>query len=48
MQKTCETCRFKNGKTCVKFTIVVNEDYKACNDWAEKTKLNESKIQLND
>lgn len=46
----CKTCRFFNG-TCVKFAVNVNEDCKACNDYAAKADLNESvpvRIQLND
>lgn len=48
MKQTCENCRFKTGNKCAKYCIIVNEDYKACNDFAEKTKINESRIQLND
>lgn len=51
MEKTCKNCRFMHESKCVKFNIVVNEDYKACNDFAD-THLNESftkgKMQLND
>lgn len=46
----CSQCRFYASGKCVKFSIVVNEDYKPCNDFAEKATLNETvqKIQLND
>lgn len=50
MEKTCNTCRFYCDK-CVKFNIQVNENYKACNDYAEKHSLDESinkRMQLND
>ena len=46
----CANCRFCKNNQCVKFNIVVDEDYKACNDYAEKQEINESRvrIQLND
>lgn len=50
MDKTCNTCRFFNG-TCVKFAVNVNEDCKACNDYAESIPMTESapvRMQLND
>ena len=46
----CKTCRFFNG-TCVKFSVNVNEDCKACNDYVESMDINESvpvRMQLND
>lgn len=46
---SCKDCRFFNCNKCVKFSIVVNEDYKPCNDFAEKQIINETvKMQLND
>lgn len=48
--KNCDSCRFFNGK-CVKFSVNVTEDCKACNDYAESVKLTEStpvRMQLND
>lgn len=51
MNKTCVDCRFCENNNCVRFSIVVNENYVACDGFAEKTKLNESvntKIKLHD
>lgn len=48
--KTCKTCRFFNNN-CVKFSVNVTEDCKACNDYAEAVNITESaqvRIQLND
>ena len=51
MNKICKNCRFMQESKCVKFNVNVNEDYKACNDFADIC-LNESfskeKMQLND
>ena len=51
MNKICKNCRFKNENNCVKFNIKIEENFKACKDFAD-TCLNESftkeKIQLND
>lgn len=50
--KTCGTCRFANTSKCVKFGIIIQENYKACNDYADAKPLNEStnngRIQLCD
>ena len=46
----CKDCRFFNGK-CVKYPVNVNEDCKACNDFAESIAIQEStqvRMQLND
>ena len=50
MTKTCKDCRFCENKNCARFGIVVNENYKICNDFAERTIINEScqKIKLYD
>lgn len=52
MTKTCGTCRFANTSKCVKFGIIIQENYKACNDYADAKPLNEStnngRIQLCD
>lgn len=50
MEKTCKDCRFCNSSMCTRFNITVNENYKKCNDFAEKTIINESmqKIKLYD
>ena len=47
---TCKDCRFNDCNKCVKFGIIINEQYKACNDYASTNYINEScdKIQLND
>ena len=48
---TCKDCRFCENKKCVKFNIVINEDYKVCNDFAASVPLNEDlnkKIKLYD
>lgn len=47
---TCKDCRFFENNKCAKFNIIVNEDYKICNDFAESKPLNEStnKIKLYD
>lgn len=50
MEKTCKTCRFFKTN-CVKFAVNVNEDCKACNDYAEAMAMQEStpvRMQLND
>ena len=46
----CKDCRFFNVNKCVKFNVTVNEGFKGCNDFAEKTPINEStqKIKLYD
>jgi len=46
----CKTCRFYQGK-CVKYPVNVNEECKACNDYAAAKDINESvpvRMQLND
>lgn len=50
MEKTCNECRFYDGK-CIKYPVNVNKDCKACNDFAESMKIQESapvRMQLND
>lgn len=50
MEQKCKNCRFFNG-ACVKFSVNVNEDCKACNDFAESVSMQESapvRMQLND
>ena len=48
--KTCKDCRFCEKKKCAKFNIIVDENYKTCNDFAEKNVINEScqKMKLYD
>ena len=44
MDKTCNTCRFKQEGNCAKFNIGVNENFTACNDYAPNTIIAESMI----
>ena len=48
--KTCKDCRFCDKKHCAKYKIVVDENYKICNDFAEKLTISEScqKMKLYD
>lgn len=50
MNNTCKDCRFCDKNQCVRFNVVVNENYTPCNDFAEKTIINESvqKMKLYD
>ena len=48
--KTCKTCRFFKNM-CVKFSVNVTADCKACKDYAEAvniTESNQGRMQLND
>ena len=49
-KKTCSDCRFFQNNNCVRFNILVNENYIPCDGFAETTNLSESvnKIKLYD
>lgn len=52
MTNICKDCRFFETEECKKYNIKVSESFIACNDFFNKTVINEStsirKIQLND